>query len=317
MEDTEEKLQPQVEDALADGPPTTTPTNLPTKQPTAEPTHSPSESPTEFSCDDGDSEFRINLQTDAYPDETAIATFSLNETFTGLDSLESFEASFSPEYLNIEIPLCLETDQCYVFAITDSAGDGLTFFGGYYDLYLEDKKIFRGDGIFRNYDSRVFCTGDVCQDDTEIRFSKDKLSCSKYIKGDFSEKKMKCTRTVNGKKVFEYCPQTCGKRAKKGSCSWMYKLEQELEPLVLDAMPTVSPTHDPTKTPTRMPTAEPTYGYSINPTKMPTAEPTKPPTKEPTLNPTKPPTENPTMQPTQAPTGAPTAHPTHEPTNSF
>jgi len=214
---------------------------------TPAPTESPSESPTEAPTVCDNSLLQIKLQEDTYGVETSIAVFSLNDDNGDLDSLAYFQAGYQSHKLH-NIPLCLESDRCYLFAIHDSYGDGLTEYGGYFDLLLEGKTIYKSDGDFGSYDSRIFCTGDhICKDNTKIRFSKKKKKCQKFVKGKFSQKQKKCNRFEKGDFVYNHCPETCGRGAKVGPCTWMRNKEEEMEEIVLDELGyTKAPTYGPT-----------------------------------------------------------------------
>jgi len=206
-------------------------TGWPTSTPTEDPTVAPTPQPTP--CTNGES-FQIYLQEDRYGSETSIFLFSLGgDDYNDLDELVYSKSDFVSRRL-YDIPLCLEPDQCYLFAIHDWYGDGLTLSGGYFDLLLEDKKIYKSDGDFGYYDSWVFCTGDMCQDDRKIRFTKEELSCKKFVKGKFSEKKDKCNKHKEGDYVYNHCPVTCAKQAKVGTCSWMRNKEKDMKDVVYD-----------------------------------------------------------------------------------
>jgi hypothetical protein len=192
-------------------------------------------------CINDESRFQINLQEDYYGYETSIAVFSLNDDYTDLESSVYFQSNFESDKLH-NIPLCLETDRCYLFAIHDSYGDGLTAYGGYFDLLLEGKKIYKSDGDFGYYDSRIFCTGDhICRDNRKIRFTKEILNCNKFVKGKFSQRKEKCNRVKEGDYVYNHCPETCGKKAKVGPCGWMRNKEKDMKQLVEDNVDFPSP----------------------------------------------------------------------------
>jgi hypothetical protein len=65
----------------------------------------------------------------------------------------------------------------------------------------------------------------VCllQDDEEWRFkNRKKLKCSIYIRGKKQANLVKkCNKTWNGQKVYEACPESCGKRAGVGQCDFL------------------------------------------------------------------------------------------------
>jgi len=187
-------------------------------------------------CTDG--KFQIYLQEDNWAEETSVVLFSLGgDDYNDLDELlysKKAEFGFKRNQLH-DIPLCLEPDQCYLFAIHDSFGDGLTDKGGYFDLLLEDKKIYKSDGDFGFYDSWVFCTGDhECQDDRKVRFTKEEENCKKFVKGKFSEEIDKCNKHKEGDYVYNHCPVTCGKQAGEGTCSWMRNKEKDMKEVVYD-----------------------------------------------------------------------------------
>jgi hypothetical protein len=80
-------------------------------------------------------------------------------------------------------------------------------------------------------------------------------------------------------------------------------------------MPVPKPTGQPTPLPTQDPTHIPTPLPSAQPTSLPTPGPTHLPTSEPTSKPTPEPTSQPTHKPTPEPTAEPTSQPTHVPTH--
>jgi hypothetical protein len=214
-------------------------TPAPSGAPTATPTAAPSV------C--YDSMLQIKLQEDPYGSETSIAVFSLDDDYADLDSSVYFQAGFESYKLH-NISLCLESDRCYLFAIHDSFGDGLL--GGYFDLLLEEKAIYNSDGDFGSYDSRIFCTGDhICKDKKKIRFSNKKKKCKKFVEGKWNKKQKKCNRFAKGDFVYNYCPETCGRRANVGPCTWMRNKEEEMKEIVLDELGyTTVPTYAPTTT---------------------------------------------------------------------
>jgi len=118
--------------------PTTAPTEpQPTHSLTPYPTLATTPTPT---CINDESRFQINLQEDYYGYETSIAVFALNDDYTDLDSSVYFQSSFESVKLH-NVPLCLETDRCYLFAIHDSYGGGLTAYSGYFLICFWKGKI--------------------------------------------------------------------------------------------------------------------------------------------------------------------------------
>jgi hypothetical protein len=204
--------------------PSTDPTLTPTWAPTATPTVAPT--PTQ-ACNKHHSTFQIEIREDRDASHTTIATFSLNNDYTELDDLVYLKHDFqSDERQNIN--LCLEADRCFLFAIYDAMPRD------YFDLFLEGRKIYGGRGEFGYYDSRIFCTGDhICRDNRRIRFTKKKLNCKKFVKGKLGQRKKKCNRFAEGDFVYNHCPETCGKKASVGPCSWMRNKAEEMEQFVL------------------------------------------------------------------------------------
>jgi hypothetical protein len=199
---------------------------------------SPTVSPTPLVCDSDEVDFQIELQTDWFGNDTSIATFSLDDDYTDLDDLMHFGHRSSFESMTLyDIPMCLERDRCYVFAIRDSYGDGLSEDNGYVRLYQDGKRIFQSGGDFGFYDSRIFCTGDhVCRDNEEIVFTKNDLSCDEFVRGKKKTRKKRCNKFIKGDFVRNHCPETCGRKAKKGPCKWMRDKEAKMKQLVKDEM---------------------------------------------------------------------------------
>jgi len=206
------------------------------------PSSSPSLGPTPLVCDDDQVDYSIELQADQFGYETSIATFALGEDYKDLDELVHFGNRGSYERLTLyDIPMCLEKNRCYLFAIRDSYGDGLVERNpkGYVKLHLDETEIFKSKGDFGNYDSKVFCTGDhVCSDNKEIVFTNKQLSCGEYLKKGKSKKKRKklCGKFLEGDFVYNHCPETCSRKANKGPCKWLKKKEDKMQNLVEEEM---------------------------------------------------------------------------------
>ena len=128
------------------------------------------------------------------------------------------------------------------------------------------------------------------------------------------------TFTLIGETEFTYtvtAPSVAGSYAFSGIAKDVNKVEEPLggdSVVQVGAIPTPTPTPEPTATPTPEPTPEPTATPTPEPTATPTPEPTATPTPEPTATPTPEPTATPTPEPTATPTPEPTATPTPQPT---
>jgi len=108
---------------------------------------------------------------------------------------------------------------------------------------------------------------------------------------------------------------------KRGSPSWQTPKEGFdvtsgprtcIETLSPTLNPSASPTMEPTESPSESPTMEPTESPSESPTMMPTELPSTSPTMEPTESPS----ESPTMIPTESPSTSPTMEPSESPSES-
>ncbi|MEM6526464.1 MAG: CARDB domain-containing protein [Bacteroidota bacterium] len=104
------------------------------------------------------------LTTDDYP----------NEIFWTLENTEG-EVIFSEDSYNsvgtFTENFCLESDQCYIFTINDSFGDGICcdFGEGSYQLIdFEGNIIFGSNGNFNRSESHEFCIGNACNLSIEV-----------------------------------------------------------------------------------------------------------------------------------------------------
>jgi len=126
---------------------------------------------------------------------------------------------------------CLQQDTCYLFQIYDEYWDGLVGGAshGYYKGFLGSQPtgpIFQG-ASFGEHEFKVFCTGKgfvgapACVDKKNVKIDgKKRRNCAWAGKAK-NKKKMKrrCRKMHGGEKVFDICPETCGKKAGLGRCS--------------------------------------------------------------------------------------------------
>ncbi|MEQ8904626.1 T9SS type A sorting domain-containing protein [Ekhidna sp.] len=101
----------------------------------------------------------LYLTTDNYPEET---------TWEILDEENNVVESGGPYTSNLTTyshVVCLETDKCYTFEITDSEGDGICCDYGEGSYYMDGEDgevIFEDDGQFGSVESTEFCFKYVC-----------------------------------------------------------------------------------------------------------------------------------------------------------
>lgn len=132
---------------------------------------------------------------------------------------------------------CLQQDACYLFQIYDQYWDGLVGGAshGYYKGFLAsepEEPIFRG-AAFGGHDFRVFCTGTAslgapsCVDAKNAKIDgRKRKSCAwAGLPETRKRRKRRCNKIHNGERVFDICPNTCGKRAGLGQCSYLYQKE--------------------------------------------------------------------------------------------
>ena len=87
-------------------------------------------------CDEGQSELTFQVVTDGWPQETSWAVVNYN---TGEELISGEE--------DADESLCVNTDECLVFIIEDTWGDGITDPGGYY-VQLDGDTIGQGGDDF-------------------------------------------------------------------------------------------------------------------------------------------------------------------------
>jgi hypothetical protein len=191
-------------------------------------TQPPTESPTPFpTCGNEANQYQIKLKTDDYGWESVVSTYPFNEDFTGLEDPIDIQENFLDNTVYLvpgeEKHYCLEQGRCYFFAIVDTWGDGMTVEDGYFEGYLGGQAIFSGDGKFNFFDSRIFCTGDVCKDNDAFAITRKKLNCKAFLKGKKKKIRKRCSKTWNGAPVHSWCPETCGEKAGRGKCRFMMR----------------------------------------------------------------------------------------------
>lgn len=179
-------------------------------------------------CESSESGYQMELDTDYWGTESTVNLFLLKDSFDEVEESVYARSSFAST-ANITLPgdgeyVCLE-DACYWAVLRDSYGDGI--FDGGLKGYVNDELKYTLDGDFTYVTSDVFCTGDICKDDNSVALPKDK-NCVEYVSGSKKQKKKRCKKKVSGVKVFNHCPETCG-RIGLGPCSWMKKLAKDLE----------------------------------------------------------------------------------------
>ena len=142
-----------------------------------------------------------------------------------------------------------KVSECYLFEIFDTYGDGMTAgTGGSYKGFLDGDLEFEGRD-FGDYGEHIFCVDGSsppnppseddddeatsfptasCVDDPGFKFqNKNKKTCLKWVaKGNAKKVLNKCKKNWNQKKVYDWCPETCGKKAGIGSCDFLKKKKQ-------------------------------------------------------------------------------------------
>jgi len=261
--------------------------------PTEPPTNAPTPVP---GCGGkGHLEYKVELKTDNYGGDTTIGTYKL------LDNQELGEKVFSATDFSSQtvytVPeeghnsMCLEENECYIFALDDSYGDGMASGeDGYFKIFLGGEEIAHVLGnSFKTYAEHMFCVEARAepqqpeQPDSEAITQEDPPPPEAVVVVDPTEA----------------------------------PVEDPTAAPVPD--PTAAPVADPTESPTASPTtAEPTSSPTAAPTTAePTSSPTESPTSSPSASPTSSPSASPTAEPTSSPTVAPTtAEPTSSPTKA-
>jgi len=149
--------------------------------------------------------------------------FGLETTWRVRDSNQEdiFKRTYLFKYYENEHTVCLKPDECYQFRIEDEYGDGMCFEGtcGSYSLdFNNGQETFSDIGDFEYERTIEFCTGDgvpdLCDDDDdeEFQFNGDPTkTCENWVGvGKKKKIKKKCRKKYLGKKVFKWCPDTCG-----------------------------------------------------------------------------------------------------------
>ena len=117
----------------------------------------------------GGETFVLNLTTDGYPEETTwiVADEDGNVLYEGGPYMEA-ETTYTEEF-------CLPEDECYVFTIEDSYGDGLLggFFydDGYYEIVDGDGNVLASliEVNFGDFEINEFCTSVPCFLSAEVQ----------------------------------------------------------------------------------------------------------------------------------------------------
>ena len=123
--------------------PTSAPTIAPTKAPTSGPTTSPTSAPTQFTCNGSDEmTVQLSVVTDSNPSET---TWSLSDWQTNQNLYSGGPYTVAGDQDDRQF--CVKTDGCYVFAMNDSGGDGLTAgTQGSYNLSILNGNVLVSNG---------------------------------------------------------------------------------------------------------------------------------------------------------------------------
>ena len=238
--------------------PSSRPSSQPSSGPLTQPSLQPSSQPTRFfegfdalpTCGPGNDNLRYQmiLKTDHFGNETTVATHSFNEDYTELDQIVFRKEGFASNTL-YTLPsednyFCLEQNRCYYFEISDSSGDGMKWFeengldtgtSGYFEGRLGGKlhNAFRGNGDFGYTDNKIFCTGSVCKNKGKFEITRKKKNCRKYVKGGRNVLEKRCARKWKGAPVYDWCPESCGKKAGIGACAWWKDKKKEMKALAM------------------------------------------------------------------------------------
>jgi len=241
------------------------------------PSQAPSSSPTE-ACGGNDSlKYQIQLQTDDFGDETIIATYMIDEDSNGVLVFQetNLESNTLYTFPSEESYQCLEDNRCYLFAIGDSNGDGMTAGeGAFFKGLIGGEEIFAGGADFTDYDERIFCIGDATLSPTVQPTASPTATPTS-------------SPTANPTNPPTFSPT---------------------------ANPTFKPTPSPTANPTLNPTSAPTISPTASPTALEKdsldESADEPADEEESAAPTSTPTASLTASPTSSPTANPTANPT-------
>lgn len=178
-------------------------------------------------CADGsavtcDQDLTITLTTDKYGKETS---WTLRDS----EYEEVMRKSYLVNNYENEQKLCVKSNECYEFTVWDSYGDGMCTneegCGSYY-IDLDGEEIHSETNPDFEFSRTVkFCTDTGvspptnCQDSGSLEYNNNpKRSCKNWVGyGSRKEIKKKCKKDWLGDKLYNWCPETCGK-VNLGSC---------------------------------------------------------------------------------------------------
>jgi len=158
-----------------------------------------------------DQELTIGVSTDVYAYETkwTLEDNTKNEVMTRQYLFNNYQN---------EHKLCLKSNECYVWTVTDEYGDGMCIDGkqcGSYSLMVNGNEVASGDGKFRYSKKENFCTTNsptaeptseitpTCRDVPKFRKRK---TCGWVAKNP----KKRCKKKYKRKRLDFYCQDTCG-----------------------------------------------------------------------------------------------------------
>jgi len=166
----------------------------------------------------------IKVTTDRYGSKT---TWKLKDSKT---EEEIMKRRYLVNLYENEHNLCLKSNNCYEFIIENSRGDEMCFGGtcGSYSLTLNGQEILSETGIFTTSRTVEICTGerdtpagnappsssdDKCRDSEIFEFNDTpNKTCEDWVGvGKKRNIKKKCKKPSQGLKVYDWCPETCGK----------------------------------------------------------------------------------------------------------
>lgn len=178
-------------------------------------------------------QFGLKLKIDDYGNETiwSLSEYDPETSAIGDMVAADYDFEFAKPFATYTIPsensyYCLRAETCYLFEIMDLFGDGLTAGSkGFFKGFRGGEQIFSG-GNFADYDLKTFCVGELpktsyeCEDDAAFRYKmKRNRKCSWVGRGTTKKVRKKCKKKFNGKKLYEYCAQTCGAKVGLGDCA--------------------------------------------------------------------------------------------------
>jgi len=188
-------------------------------------------------------DLKIKVNTDTFASETV---FILKDS----EGKNVLTRKYLVNRYENEHSLCLQSNECYSWVFLDKYGDGMCYSQKRcksYSFTLNGQQIASGNGRFKERIEGKFCTdagGPVtpvasptafptevqdCTDSLDFRYkNKKKKTCTKWAgKGNANKVENKCNKKWKQIKVYDWCPEICGKKAGIGSCAYLRQKQNE------------------------------------------------------------------------------------------